>query len=83
MDFELFEGDDPELDEMVPQDLAELFCDGDCIVTREFTPVEPGVEALKYYSPLVGLFLEVEEGEVVRLTECNIDPAVCAAVAGL
>ena len=68
---------------MVSQELAELLCDDDCVVTREFSPIDPGVEALKYYSPLVGLFLEVEDGEVVRLTGCNIDPGVCAAVAGL
>jgi hypothetical protein len=69
-------GDDPELDESVPEELANLMCDGDCVVTREFTPIDPGVEALKYYSPLVGLFLEVEDGEIVVIVECNVHP-VC------
>jgi hypothetical protein len=76
-----YDGDDPELDDLVPQELADLLCgDCDCVVTREFTPIAPGVDALKYYSPLVGLFLEVEEGEIVRLTECNVDPVVCAQI---
>jgi len=69
-------GDDPELDEMVPEELADLLCDDDCVVTREFSPIEPDVEGLKYYSPLVGLFLEVEDGDIVELVECNVDP-VC------
>lgn len=69
-------GDDPELDELVPEELADLLCDDDCVVTREFSPIEPDVEALKYYSPLVGLFLEVEDGAIVELVECNVDP-VC------
>ena len=37
-------GSDPELDELVPQALAELLCAaGDCVVTGEFTPLEPDV----------------------------------------
>lgn len=76
-------GDDPDLDDLVPQDLAELLCHGDCVVTREFTPIAPGIEALKYYSPLVGLFLEVEHGEIVVLKECNVNPVICAAVEAL
>jgi hypothetical protein len=67
----------PELDELVPQALAELLCDDDCVVTREFTPVEPDVEAFKYYAPGIGVFLEVEDGSLVQLTGCNFDP-ICA-----
>ncbi len=46
-------------------------CDGDCVVTREFTPLEPDVTADKYYAPGVGLILEVEDGvrnELVSVT---------------
>ncbi|MDX1500857.1 MAG: hypothetical protein R3325_00745 [Thermoanaerobaculia bacterium] len=67
-------GDGGGLDRRVPQELAELFCDGDCVVTREFNLNEPGVEARKYYAPGVGVFLEVEGREVVRLVGCNMDP---------
>ena len=67
-------GNDPELDNLVPEALADLLCDDDCVVTKEFTPVEPEVEELKYYSPLVGVFLEVGDGEIVQLVECNVHP---------
>ena len=74
-------GDDPELDAFVPQALAELLCDGDCLVTENFTPLEPDVLELKYYAPGVGTFLEInlEDGEVVQLVECNVDPK-CASL---
>lgn len=62
------------LDTRVPKALADLFCDGDCVVTREFNLKEPGIEARKYYSPGVGLVLEVEGREVVALVACNVDP---------
>jgi hypothetical protein len=29
-------------------------CNGDCLVTQEFTPIEPGVYEYKYYAPGVG-----------------------------
>ncbi len=67
-------GDGSGLDRRVPQDLAELFCDGDCLVVREFNLVEPGPEARKYYSPDIGVFLEVEGKDVVQLVSCNVDP---------
>jgi len=72
-------GNDPGLDELVPQPLAELLCaSGDCIVTRSFSLLEPGVSARKYYARNVGFFLEVEStGEVVSLVFCNVDP-ICA-----
>lgn len=71
-------GDDPELDEFVPQALAEALCDADCVVTLEFSPLEPDAEERKYYAPGIGLFLEVdlEEGETVELVDCNL--AACA-----
>ena len=70
-------GADPELDELVPGELAELLCAArDCVVTGEITPLEPGAFARKYYAAGIGLFLEVnpETEEVVRLVDCNVDP---------
>lgn len=74
-------GDDPELDEHVPRALAELLCDGDCVVTGDFTPLEPDVFERKYYAPGIGRFLEVkpEDGEVSQLVDCNLD-ARCGAL---
>jgi len=73
-------GADPDLDRFVPQALAELLCHDDCVVTRDFTPLEPGTEERKYYAPGVGLFLEVdvESGDTLELENCNF-----AAVCGL
>ena len=69
-------GDDDDLDEFVPRDLAELLCDGDCVVTKNYSLLEPGVIERKYYAPGIGVFLEVapDAGEVLRLTACNVDP---------
>jgi hypothetical protein len=70
-------GDEREFDRHVPRALARLLCSlGDCVVTAEFTPVEPGVLEYKYYAPGIGLFLEVdpESGDVVQLVKCNMDP---------
>jgi hypothetical protein len=74
-------GSDPDLDLFVPQDLADLLCAGDCVVTRNFSLLEPGVEARKYYASGIGFFLEVNPatGEVLRLVDCNFD-ARCTAL---
>jgi len=66
----------PELDELVPPDLAALFCaTGDCVVTKNYSLLEPGIFARKYYARGVGVFLEVEpdEAKAVRLVGCNFD----------
>ena len=46
-------------------------CDGDCVVTRNFTPIEPGAVTTKYYARGAGLILEVdrESGERKELAE--------------
>lgn len=45
-------------------------CDGTCLVTREFTPTEPGLDANKYYAPGIGLMLEISaEGDRLELIE--------------
>lgn len=44
-------------------------CDGTCLVTKDFLPLDPGHVEHKYYSPGVGLILEVnpDTGERVEL----------------
>jgi hypothetical protein len=75
--------EDPDsLDYRVPEDLAEALCsEGDpCVVTRDFTALEPGVEERKYYAPGIGVFLEVdlETGDIVQLLECTSCPTLPA-----
>lgn len=76
-------GDDPALDAHVPEDLAELLCDGDCVVIEEFSPLEPDAVGRKYYARGIGLFLDVdtESGDVAQLVECSgaLDPR-CSAL---
>jgi len=73
---------DTELDELLPADLAELFCGvTPCVVIGEFSPIEPGVFERKYYAQDFGKILEVdvEEGAVTQLVGCNFDPR-CGAL---
>jgi len=74
-------GSNPELDQLVPQDLAELLCSDDCVVTKEGTPIEPDVIEIKYHAPGIGTFFEVNTttGTKVQLVDCNFDPR-CAAL---
>jgi len=74
-------GKNPQLDELVPPQLARLFCANNCVVTRNFSQLEPGSFERKYYARGIGVFLEVapESGEVVQLVKCNVDPR-CAAL---
>lgn len=46
-------------------------CIGDCLVTGEFTPIEPDVLEYKVYAPGVGLILELnpENGDRLELVE--------------
>lgn len=68
-------GNVPELDRFVPQALAQHLCSGACVVTKNFSLLEPGISGRKYYAPGIGLFLEVnpDTGEVVQLVHCNFD----------
>lgn len=68
-------GDDPDLDNLVPQDLAELLCDDDCVVIAEYTPIEPDVLEFKYFAPGIGFFLGTSppDEEAVQITDCNFD----------
>ncbi|MBL8252930.1 MAG: hypothetical protein JNJ76_04930 [Candidatus Competibacter sp.] len=65
-----------ELDQFVPQQLAQRFCSsGDCVVTKNYSLLEPGIFARKYYARGIGFFLEVkpDSGEVLQLSNCNFD----------
>jgi len=67
-------GRDPVLDQGVPQELARRFCAGDCIVTKNYSLLEPGLFARKYYARGIGTILELENaGETVQLVNCNFD----------
>ncbi len=67
-------GHDPVLDENVPRELVQRFCAGNCVVTKNYSLLEPGLFARKYYARGVGTILEVENtGEVVQLVKCNFD----------
>ena len=74
-------GEDPDLDQLVPQALADLLCNHDCVVTRDGSALEPDVLERKYYSNGIGVFLETkpEDGEINQLVDCNFD-ARCAAL---
>lgn len=69
-------GNDARFDEFVPEELAELLCDNDCVVTEDTSPIDPGVLEYKFYARGVGFFFEVkpEEGEILQIVECNVDP---------
>jgi hypothetical protein len=68
-------GESADLDQHVPQALAQLLCSHDCLVTREFSPLEPDAVERKYYAPGIGDFLEIDlgSGEVTQLVDCNFD----------
>ena len=39
-------------------------CNSDCLITKEFSPIEPGVAEHKYYAPGTGLILEIKTKDV-------------------
>lgn len=49
-------------------------CSGDCVVTRDFSPLEPGVNENKYYAPGIGLILEVNPDTGVRTELVDFSP---------
>ena len=59
-------GNDAALDTLVPQALADHLCGAGCVVTREFSPLEPDVVEFKYYAPGIGVFLETGGSYAVR-----------------
>ncbi len=75
-------GHDATLDAFVPPALANLLCSaGDCLVTKEFSPMSPEIYELKYYARGIGQFLATtpSEAKSVELIECNMD-ARCASL---
>jgi hypothetical protein len=69
-------GQSAELDQFVPQALAELLCsEGNCVVTRDFSPLEPDSVEHKFYAPGIGDFLEIDlsTGGITQLVDCNFD----------
>jgi len=46
-------------------------CNGDCLLTTDYTPLDPEVEENKYYAPGTGLIVEIdlETGDRVELEE--------------
>jgi len=69
-------GSNAELDQFVPRQLAERLCStGDCVVTKNYSLLEPGSFARKYYARGIGSFLEVkpDTGIDIQLVNCNFD----------
>ena len=68
-------GTDRELDRLVPRDLAQRMCPGNCVVTKNYSLLEPGIYARKYYARGIGFFLETkpDEAKATQLTHCNFD----------
>jgi hypothetical protein len=56
-------GDAEDAGEVLSVDASEkvpdFSCNGECVQTRDFSPLEPDVEENKYYAPGVGVILEV------------------------
>lgn len=48
-------------------------CAGNCLQTLEYTPLEPGVFAQKFYVPGLGPILEVENGDRTELVSFTTD----------
>ena len=75
-------GSNPTLDKFVPQKLAQLLCSsGDCVVTKEYSPREPGSFEYKYYARGIGSFLATKPstGKATQLVNCNFDKR-CASL---
>ena len=51
-------------------------CNNNCLQTRDFSPLDPGVEENKYYVPGVGKILEVdlESGDRFELISSTLLP---------
>ena len=72
---EFAQTDAEDVVEILALDASEMspggVCDGNCLQTRDFTPLDPGVEEHKFYAPGIGLIVEVKPatGERVELAE--------------
>ena len=72
-------GSDPELDQLVPEALADYLCNDDCVVIAEYSPLDPEAFEYKYYALDVGFFLGTNpvDEEVVFITGCSFNSGVC------
>ncbi|MFQ5719973.1 MAG: hypothetical protein ACE5IK_10545 [Acidobacteriota bacterium] len=74
---EFFLGDAEDLAEVLALDGSESVpftsCSGDCLVTRDFTPLEPDVSENKFYKAGIGVILEFnpDTGGRVELIEMS------------
>jgi hypothetical protein len=67
---EYYPGEAEDMAEVLALDVPVTLDDGtmySCLQTRDFTPLEPGVNEHKYYAPGVGLVLEEKVGDEERL----------------
>jgi len=67
-------GADKALDQFVPAALANLLCaNHDCVVTSNYSLLEPNVFGHKYYARGIGVFLEVDPatGDLSQLVDCD------------
>ena len=58
----LLQEDECEQSHAAVAEFIDASCDSNCLVTLEYSPVEPDVFAHKYYAPGVGLLAEAEDG---------------------
>ena len=56
----LLEGDECNEDGDDVAEYIDSVCDDDCVVTKDFSPLEPGVAEHKYYAPGIGLIMEID-----------------------
>ncbi|MDX1762957.1 MAG: hypothetical protein R3231_01415 [bacterium] len=68
---EFFLGDAEDMGEVISLTESAIVpgaaCDGDCLLTRDWTPLEPDVEEYKYYKSGIGVILEVDPETLERL----------------
>ena len=57
------------------EDVGVASCAGDCLVTRDFTALDPEANENKYYAPGIGMILEVDLGSGDRLELIDYSPA--------
>ncbi len=56
----MLDGDDCNDDGEEIMAYIDSVCNSDCLITKEYSPIEPGVAEHKYYAPGIGLVLEIK-----------------------
>lgn len=68
---EFAQSDAEDVIEILAVDASEMSpfasCDGTCLMTRDFTPLEPDAEEHKFYAPGTGLIVELKPGTTERV----------------